>query len=180
MTPRPPGLSPHRSTGAGGQSRYEYQCARGAPKRQLYGQPYMRTDPRKITYIFGIRSNDTRWGQGTAFLWAGKIGCSSARTQEAIARPPSTRSCEPPGSTALSPRPGSPTSSRASAPIRSTGSQNCCPGTGRHRRRKASPPEPTFVKPKSCSQRLSLTSEPRLVARSTDVIAFPNAEGSTR
>ena len=67
MTPRPPGLSPHRSTGAGGQSRYEYQGARGAPKRQLYGQPYMRTDPRKIAYIFEIRSNDTRWGQGTAY-----------------------------------------------------------------------------------------------------------------
>ena len=66
-TPRPPGLWPRRSTVAAGQSRYEYQCARGAPKCQLYGQPYMRTDPRKIGYIFRIRPNHTRWGQGTAY-----------------------------------------------------------------------------------------------------------------
>jgi nucleotide-binding universal stress UspA family protein len=62
------------------------------------------------------------------------------------ALPGSTRSCEPPASTALSPRPGSPTSSPASAAIRSTGSPSCCPGTGRHRRRRASPPDPVSVK----------------------------------
>jgi hypothetical protein len=32
------------------------------------------------------------------------------------------------------------------AAIRSTGSKTCCPGTGRHRRSKASPPEPASVK----------------------------------
>ena len=36
----------------------------------------------------------------------------------------------------------------ASAPTRSTASTNCCRGTCRHRRRKASPPEPARVKRK--------------------------------
>ena len=40
---------------------------RVAPKRQLYGQPYMRTDPIKTGYIFRIRSNGARWGQSTAY-----------------------------------------------------------------------------------------------------------------
>jgi hypothetical protein len=41
--------------GADGQPRCEYQHGRVAPKRQLYGQPYMRTDPVTTDYIFRIR-----------------------------------------------------------------------------------------------------------------------------
>jgi hypothetical protein len=56
---------------ADGQPRCEYQCGRVAPKRQLYGQPYMRTDPIKTDYIFRIRSNAARWGQSTAYANSG-------------------------------------------------------------------------------------------------------------
>ena len=69
----PPGVG---STGADGQPRCEYQCGRVAPERQLYAQPYMRTDPIKTGYIFRIRSNAARWGQSTAYclswLWWGQ------------------------------------------------------------------------------------------------------------
>ena len=47
-----------------------HPCGRATQKRQLYGQPYMRTDPEVTTLIFRIREFNARWRQSTAYTEA--------------------------------------------------------------------------------------------------------------
>ena len=57
-------------TGADGQPRCEYQCGRVAPKRQLYGQPYMRTHLPKSGRILPLTARRATGGQRTAYAIA--------------------------------------------------------------------------------------------------------------
>src|SRR5437867_3132472 len=55
------------ATGAGAQPQRGYRHHRGAPKRQLYGQPYMRTDLIKSVRILQLSSRGARWGRSAAY-----------------------------------------------------------------------------------------------------------------
>ena len=57
-----PGPWPRRSIDAGVRHRHGYRCGRAAPKRQLYAQPYMRTDPQVTAHICRFSAAAARWG----------------------------------------------------------------------------------------------------------------------
>src|SRR5215472_13755978 len=53
--------------GAGAQPQRGYRHHRGGLKRQLYGQPYMRTDLIKSVRILQLSSRGARWGRSAAY-----------------------------------------------------------------------------------------------------------------
>jgi transposase len=64
---RPPAPWPRRSTGVGVQPRCGYRPAHARPKRQLHGQPYMRTDLPKSARILPTNTFIARWRKNTAY-----------------------------------------------------------------------------------------------------------------
>ena len=56
-----------RSMDAGAPPRYGYRFDPAAPKRHLYGRPYVRTDMPKSVRILRLKSRVTRWEQSSAY-----------------------------------------------------------------------------------------------------------------
>src|SRR4029079_8392593 len=59
---------PQRSTDAGVQPQPGYRSDLVAPKRQLYGRPYVPTDPSKLVRILRLKPRVTRWEQSSAYV----------------------------------------------------------------------------------------------------------------
>jgi hypothetical protein len=51
-----------RSSDAGAPPRHGYRLDPAAPKGDLYGRPYVRTDMPKSVRILRLKSRVTRWG----------------------------------------------------------------------------------------------------------------------
>ena len=56
-----------RSIDAGAPPRHGYRLDPAAPKRHLYGRPYVRTDMPKSVRILRLKSRVTRWEQSSAY-----------------------------------------------------------------------------------------------------------------
>src|ERR1700745_3476160 len=72
------------ATGAGAQPQRGYRHHRGALKRQLYGQPYMRTDLIKSVRILQLSSRGARWGRSAAYESAAPAAIAKEATIIAV------------------------------------------------------------------------------------------------